>query len=92
MFEGSTLESVPGVLAVRQLEARRFRVTVEDAAKSLPAIVDAVGAAGGDVASAREVRLTFDEVFAELVARAGDEGAAEEEAEVVAGDGRGTAA
>jgi ABC-2 type transport system ATP-binding protein len=92
MFEGSTVESVPGIIAVRQLEARRFRVTVEDAAKILPAIVDAVGAAGGDVASAREVRLTFDEVFAELVARAGDEDGAEEDAEAVAPDGRGTAA
>jgi ABC-2 type transport system ATP-binding protein len=92
MFEGSTVESVPGIIAVRQLEARRFRVTVEDAAKILPAIVDAVGAAGGDVASAREVRLTFDEVFAELVARAGEEDGAEEDAEAVAPDGRGTAA
>ncbi len=53
MFDGSNLESLPGVL--------------------LPAVVDAIGAAGGDVASAREVRLTFDEVFAELVARAGEE-------------------
>jgi len=92
MFEASNVESVAGVRAVRQLDARRFRVTVEDAAKTLPALVDAVGAAGGDVASAREVRLTFDEVFAELVARAGHEDAAEEEAEVVGGDGRGTAA
>jgi ABC-2 type transport system ATP-binding protein len=93
MFEGSTVESVPGVLAVRQLDARRFRVTVEDAARIMPALVEAVGSAGGDVASAREVRLTFDEVFAELVARAGDEDAAEsDEAEVAADDGRGTAA
>lgn len=75
MFDGSTLEGVPGVLATRQLDTRRFRVTVDDAAKSLPAIVDAVGSAGGDVASAREVRLTFDEVFAELVERAGDDDA-----------------
>jgi ABC-2 type transport system ATP-binding protein len=75
MFDGSTLEGVPGVLAIRQLEGRRFRVTVDDAAKSLPAIVDAVGSAGGDVASAREVRQSFDEVFAELVARAGGDDA-----------------
>jgi ABC-2 type transport system ATP-binding protein len=92
LFDGSALERVQGVLAVRQLEARRFRVTVDDAARSLPAIVDAVGSAGGDVASAREVRLTFDEVFAELVARAGDEDGADEEAELVAANGRGTAA
>jgi len=72
LFDGSKLESVPGVLAIRQLDARRLRVTVDDAATKLPAVVDAIGVAGGDVASAREARLTFDEVFAELVARAGE--------------------
>jgi ABC-2 type transport system ATP-binding protein len=68
-FDGSKLESLPGVHAVRQVDTLRLRVTVDDAATKLPAVVDAIGAAGGDVASAREVRLTFDEVFAELVAR-----------------------
>jgi ABC-2 type transport system ATP-binding protein len=94
MFEGSTLEGVPGVIAIRQLEARRFRVIVDEAAKSLPAIVDAVGAAGGDVASAREVRQTFDEVFAVLVARAGEADDADVEGETRSngGNGRETAA
>jgi len=69
MFEGSKLESVAGVIAIHQLDARRLRVTVDDAGTKLPAVVDAIGEAGGDVASAREVRLTFDEIFAELVAR-----------------------
>jgi len=73
LFDGSNLESVPGVLAIRQLDGHRLRVTVDHAATKLPAVVDAIGVAGGDVASAREVRLTFDEVFAELVARAGEE-------------------
>jgi ABC-2 type transport system ATP-binding protein len=90
MFEGSSLETVAGVIAIRQLDARRFRVTVDDAATILPAIVDAVGSAGGDVASAREVRMTFDEVFAELVSRAGDEDSADNGA--VERNGRGTAA
>jgi len=36
----------------------------------MPAVVDAVGRTGADVASARELQLSFDEVFAELVARA----------------------
>jgi ABC-2 type transport system ATP-binding protein len=93
MFEGSTLEGVQGVIAIRQLEGRRFRVIVDEAAKSLPAIVDAVGAAGGDVASAREVRQTFDEVFAELVARAGEADAdGEGDAGSNGGNGRETAA
>lgn len=72
LFDGSKLESLPGVRAIRQVDARRLRVTVDDAATKLPAVVDAIGEAGGDVASAREARLTFDEVFAELVARAGE--------------------
>jgi ABC-2 type transport system ATP-binding protein len=76
LFDGSNLESVPGVFAIRQLDGRRLRVTVDNAATKLPAVVDAVGVAGGNVASAREVRLTFDEVFAELVARAGEDDAA----------------
>jgi ABC-2 type transport system ATP-binding protein len=73
LFDGSKLESLPGVIAIRQLDARHLRVTVDDAATKIPAVVDAIGSAGGDVASAREVRLTFDAVFAELVARAGEE-------------------
>jgi ABC-2 type transport system ATP-binding protein len=73
LFDGSNLEAVPGVLAIRQLDGHRLRVTVDHAATKLPAVVDAIGVAGGNVASAREVRLTFDEVFAELVARAGEE-------------------
>jgi ABC-2 type transport system ATP-binding protein len=76
-FDESNLESLPGVLAVRRLDALRVRVTVDNAATILPAVVDAIGATGINVAAANEVRLTFDEVFAELVARAdGDDGAA----------------
>jgi len=70
VFDASKLESEPGVLAVRQLDQRRARVTVQDAATGMPAVVDAVGRTGADVASARELQLSFDEVFAELVARA----------------------
>jgi ABC-2 type transport system ATP-binding protein len=73
-FDGSLLESVPGVRAVHQVDPRRVRVIVDDAATALPNVVDAAGSAGADVASAREVRLTFDEVFGELVARADAEG------------------
>ena len=73
LFDGANLGSLPGIIAIRQLDAHRLRVTVDDASTRLPDVVDAIGAAGGDVASAREVRLTFDEVFAELVARAGAE-------------------
>jgi ABC-2 type transport system ATP-binding protein len=71
LFDASTLESLPGILAIRQVDVRRLRVTVADAATSMPTVVEAIKSSGGDVASAREVRLTFDEVFAELVTRAG---------------------
>jgi hypothetical protein len=64
-------------------------VTVDDAATKLPAVVEAIGTAGGDVASAREVRLTFDEVFAELVGRAEVE---DDDAEDDAANGRKSAA
>jgi ABC-2 type transport system ATP-binding protein len=70
MFDGSALEGEPGILAVRQLDINHLRVTVEDAATSLPAVVDAIGRSGVEVASAQELQPSFDEVFAELVARA----------------------
>jgi ABC-2 type transport system ATP-binding protein len=74
-FDESKLVSLQGVLSVRRLDPLRLRVTVDNAATMLPAVVDAIGEAGGDVVAANEVRLTFDEVFAELVARAdGDDG------------------
>lgn len=69
-IEASWVEGEPGVLAVRPLDAHRLRVSVEEAATGLPAVVDAINRNGGDVASARELQVSFDEVFAELVARA----------------------
>ena len=70
LFDGSVLESVPGVHKVQQVGPRELHIRVEDAATGLPTVVDAVGEAGGEVTSARELRLSFDEIFAELVARA----------------------
>jgi ABC-2 type transport system ATP-binding protein len=70
LFDGSVLESVPGVHQVLQVGPRELQIRVEDAATGLPTVVDAVGEAGGEVTSARELRLSFDEIFAELVARA----------------------
>jgi hypothetical protein len=77
MFDASVLEAQPGILAVRQLDINHFRITVEDAATGMPAVVEAVGEAGADVTSAKELQLSFDEVFAELVARAETAEAAE---------------
>jgi ABC-2 type transport system ATP-binding protein len=72
LFDGSALQAIPGVLSVRQIGPRELRVTVEDAATSIPSLVGAVGSSGVAVTSAREQRLSFDEVFAELVGRSGD--------------------
>jgi ABC-2 type transport system ATP-binding protein len=65
----AVLAGVEGVVSTRQTDARVLRVVVTDAGTGTPAVVDAIGAAGHEVISAREERLSFDEVFAELVAR-----------------------
>jgi ABC-2 type transport system ATP-binding protein len=68
-FSASKLASLPRVRGVSQRSPRNIRVTVDDAGAAVPDVVAAVAAAGGEVVSAREYRLSFDEVFAELVAR-----------------------
>jgi ABC-2 type transport system ATP-binding protein len=68
-FNASKLVSLAQVRSFSQLGPRTFRVTVDDAGTATADVVAAVAAAGGEVASAREYRLSFDEVFAELVAR-----------------------
>ena len=75
-FNASKLVSLPHVRSVSQQSPRTFRVTVDDAGTATPDVVSAVAAAGGEVVSAREYRLSFDEVFAELVARDRDARAA----------------
>jgi ABC-2 type transport system ATP-binding protein len=74
LFDGSTMASPDGVLAVEQVGPRRVRVRVDDASTRLPSVVDAVRAAGGEVVAANELRLSFDQVFAELIERANAEG------------------
>jgi ABC-2 type transport system ATP-binding protein len=69
LFDSSTLLNSPGVRQVNQDGPRHFRVIVEDAGSSLPGVVEAINSAGMDVVSAREHRLSFDEIFAILVAR-----------------------
>ncbi len=68
-FDGQTLTGVPLVRRVSQLTAHSFRVVVDDAGAATPTVVAAIDDAGGEVVSAREYRLTFDEVFTELVER-----------------------
>jgi ABC-2 type transport system ATP-binding protein len=77
LFDGSALIGTPGVIQVTQDGPRHLRVVVDDAGSSLPVVVDRIRADGGSVESAREQRLSFDEIFAILVARNGEERAAE---------------
>lgn len=76
MIDPGVLEGVPVVRRVEQSAARRFRITVDDAATAVPEVVDALTVTGIELASIREARPTFDEVFAILVerARAGADG------------------
>lgn len=69
MVDSAVLERSRGVRRVEQSAARRYRVTVDDASTAVPDVIEAVTAAGAEVASIREARPTFDEVFAILVER-----------------------
>jgi ABC-2 type transport system ATP-binding protein len=68
-FEGSMIGQVPGVVAVRQVSPTELQVTVDDAATGMPSVVEAIGAAGGTLDAAQEIRLSFDDVFAEAITR-----------------------
>ena len=70
-FDASDLAVGPPVEDVRQNGLRSIHVTTHDAATTTPRLIDAVEAAGGSVVSVAEHRPTFDEVFAELIRRAG---------------------
>jgi ABC-2 type transport system ATP-binding protein len=69
VFDGSDLVGAEGVGEVSQDGPRHFRVVVDDAGTALPLVVERIRASGVEVESAREHRLSFDEIFAILVAR-----------------------
>jgi len=69
----SALRQLDGVRRVEQRGPTAIRATVDDAATTLPEIVEAITGAGGEVASAAEARPSYDEVFALLVQRARSE-------------------
>jgi ABC-2 type transport system ATP-binding protein len=68
-IDTAPLVSVPGVTAVRWTGPRTLLTIVEDAGGATPRLLEAIGQSGGEVVSSREYRPTFDEVFAELLAR-----------------------
>ena len=67
MFDGATLANTPSVVDVRQDGPRHLRIVVDDAGTALPVVVETIKKSGTEVDSAREVRLSFDDVFAILV-------------------------
>jgi ABC-2 type transport system ATP-binding protein len=68
-FDAAGLREIADVRGVDQRGPHQVRVTVGDAATGLPDVVEAITSRGGEVASAAEVRPSFDEVFALLVER-----------------------
>jgi len=69
VYDGSQLVGTDGVGEVTQDGPRHLRVVVDDAGAALPIVVEKIKASGVEIESAREHRLSFDEVFALLVAR-----------------------
>jgi ABC-2 type transport system ATP-binding protein len=83
-FDAAALRELADVRGIDQRGPHQVRVTVADAATGLPDVVEAITSRGGEVASAAEVRPSFDEVFALLVERDRDarrDGAAQPTAE-----------
>jgi ABC-2 type transport system ATP-binding protein len=72
-FDAADLEIAAPIDDVRQPGLRSLLVTTKDAATATPVVMDAVERAGGAVVSIEEHRSSFDEVFAELIRRAGAE-------------------
>jgi ABC-2 type transport system ATP-binding protein len=66
-FDAESLVDNPGIRNIRQTGLRSFRAVVDDAGAATPEVVEAVRTAGGEVASARELKPTFEEIFAAIV-------------------------
>lgn len=79
-IDASTLRDVPDVRRLEQRGPTQVRVTVADSSATLPDLVEAITAKGGDVVSAAETRPSFDEVFALLVERNRAERASDDDA------------
>jgi len=67
-FDGTSLSDTPSVRRVRQDGPRDLTLTVEDAGSATPEVVAAIESLGGKVEAVRELRPSFDDVFAALVA------------------------
>jgi len=68
-FDGTALVELPSVVSIQQGGPRELRVVVDNAGSATTDVVDAIERGGGEVEAVREHRLSFDEIFAELVRR-----------------------
>jgi ABC-2 type transport system ATP-binding protein len=68
-FDSTPISDLPRVRSIERHGPSTLRVRVDDASAALPEVVEAITEHGGQVASASEVRPSFDEVFAILVER-----------------------
>jgi ABC-2 type transport system ATP-binding protein len=68
-YDGAGLADLPFVRDVRWVGPRKWRLVVDDAGAAVPEILEALSTREVEVASAREERPTFDEVFTALVER-----------------------
>jgi ABC-2 type transport system ATP-binding protein len=69
-FDPAVLIGKDGIRRARSTGLRSFRIVADDAGIVTPILDDLVHAEGGALTAAREIRLTFDEVFTTLVERA----------------------
>jgi ABC-2 type transport system ATP-binding protein len=78
-FDVATLSRPDGVRGVRQTGPRTFELIVDDAGTATAEAVQNMSESGGEVQSVREIRPSFEDVFAHLVER-------DREARVAAGE------
>ncbi len=65
------LAAVPGVRATEERADGTLRATVEDADRAIPALLDALAAAGATIRAVAPYQPTFDEVFIKLIEQHG---------------------
>jgi ABC-2 type transport system ATP-binding protein len=93
-FDASALELIEGVRGVRQTGGRTFELVVDDAGEATADVVPRISESGVPVESVREIRPSFEDVFARLVERdqTAREAAARTAAEAAEGSPGGEAA
>ena len=69
LFDASTLTRPEGVRGIRQTGPKTFELVVDDAATASAEAIQSMSESGGQVEAVREIRPTFEDVFAHLVER-----------------------